>query len=1230
VALASDNGKFPRHGAAPRPEGLYVVGIGASAGGLQALRTLFGAMPSSPNTAFVVVVHLSPDHESHLVPLLQPYTTMRVRQVTETVALEPNTVYVIPPNANLDTIDTHLRLSKLEERRIERAPIDHFLRTLAATHNGRAIGVVLTGGGSDGALGLRQIKERGGLTIVQQPNEAEHDGMPVAAIATGMVDLVLLLKDIPDAIERFRSTAPRLSLPEGDARADAAQRDVLEDILRELHQITGQELTVFTDAAVLSRIGRRMRLHQVDTLAAYLELLRSRRDESLALYDDLLVNVLEFFRDAKLFTQLETSILPELFERKSGVDDRVRAWSLGCSTGEEAYSLAILLAEEAARRERRVRLQVFASDLSERALRRGREGVYPPEVGATVSAERLERFFTAEPGAVRVRSEIRELVVFASHNLFRDPPFSHIDLIVCQTLLANLQPTVRRAIVELFRYALEPRGVLALGTDDQLDEPDLFECVDEGARLYRRRDTAGAYAAAAVPIPPLGGSPGRPFRPMPHAPLPDVAAIHDRFTARLAPESVLVDSADEVLHFSPRAGRFVRLPGGSPTRHLLELVPEPLCSRLRAALPLVRGDRRPWKSEPLEIERDGATQHVVLRVEPSPLADAPELLLVAFEELQAPRSDVPPHAPTAALDAVLTIAALEKELDDLQQRVRRILARQDSERDVRGHEAAAAEEDLQSTVEELRCILRELEASKQELQAANEELLALGTENRRRIDDLAQVSADFKHLLESTGIATLFLDFELRIVRYTPQVAELFNVRPPDRGRPLTDLTHGLRYDELESDAQRVLEHRSPSEREVEGPGGRWYLARFTPYRSRRDVVDGVVLSLIDVTERKEAVDKLRETDRRKDEFLALLAHELRNPLAPIAAGIEVLKIAAGDKRIVDQMTATMARQTQQLVRLVDDLLEVSRISGGRLRLQRTAVRVADLFRDAVAAVRPLIERGGHDLVVELPDEAIVLDADPARLAQVLGNLLNNAARYTPRGGRISFTAAREGDDAVIVVTDNGVGIAEDIRGRVFEMFFQADEARRGRHGGLGIGLTLAKSLVEMHGGSIAVASEGPGRGTEVTLRLPITAHATAERERPHGEARRDLSGHRVLIVDDNADAAQTLSVLVKTLGDNDVRTAMSGAEALETGAALEPDIVLLDLKMPEMDGYEVARRMRAEPWGAGMLLVALTGFGQDEHKRRTKEAGFDRHLTKPADRAAVEALLGESRRALQ
>jgi two-component system CheB/CheR fusion protein len=808
-----------------------------------------------------------------------------------------------------------------------------------------------------------------------------------------------------------------------------------------------------------------------------------------------------------------------------------------------------------------------------------------------------------------VRPQLRNLVVFAAHDVVKDFPFSQLDLVVCRgNVLDDLTPAVRRAVLRNFHYALRPRGLLVVDGGVGLDRevPQLFAADGDGG-VYRRLDTAAQAVSPPPPglAPQPGGANGESKR------VADARRLHLGLLERYAPASVLVDGDNRVIHYSARAGRFVRLPGGELTHELDRLLREPLRSAVRGGIEAVDRRVKSWTSDALLVHAEHGVSRVAVHVEPAEPDFSSKAKVVVFEEL-GPGDRIGEGGLLRAASDFTSL--LESGLDEASRRLRAVVAE--------GASTDASSTGGTAQDWELVHVLDDIESAKEELQSVNEELLTLNRDNRTRVEELARLSADLEVLLESTGLATLFLDRDLKIVRFTPPLLELFHVMTSDKGRPLAELTHRLRHDDLLGDARRVLKHLTPIEREVETDTGKWYLLRMAPYRSAPQGLGGVAMTLVDITSRKKAELDLRLADRRKDEFIALLAHELRNPLAPISSGIEILKRRDLDPAMAERITLTMGRQAAQLVRLIDDLLDVSRISSGRLQLRKAPVALADVVRDAVAAVRPLVERSGHQLKLDVPREPIMLEADAARLTQVLANLLNNAARYTPSGGKIEVGVRRDGQSVVVSVRDNGYGIPEVALPHVFEMFYQGADPRASTQTGLGIGLALAKSLVDMHGGTIAASSAGPDRGSEFTLRLPVLESAAAHAAPAKPAARPRLGGHRVLVVDDNADAAQTLAVLIQTLGANDVHVALSGKEALPLAERIKPDTVFLDLKMAEMDGYEVAHRLRSEPWGETAWLVALTGWGLDEHKRRTKDAGFDQHLTKPADRAALEAIL--------
>jgi len=877
--MSSD--REPEPGGDAESPHLSVVGIGASAGGLAALKVLLSRIPAESGVAWVVVMHLSPTHESHLSELLQPHVGMRVRQITETTELEPDQVYVIPPNANLNAIDTHLRLSELEERAAQRGAVDHFFRTLARTHHGHSVGVILTGTGSDGARGIREIKAKGGITLVQDPEEAEYDSMPRSAIATGAVDAVLPVAEIPGAVLRFIGTEPRMPMGGDESTGEENHRRLIQKVFALIRTRTGRDFSRYKRPTVLRRVARRMQLGQVEELDAYVELLETDPTEVETLADDLLIPVTSFFRDPEVFEALAEQVLPRLFEEK-GPEDSIRVWSVGCATGEEAYSLAILLLEEAERHAAPPRIQVFATDVHQRSLARARDAIYVEDIETDVSPERLQRFFESGNGGYRVRKHVRELVVFSPHDLLGDPPFSRLDLVSCRNLLIYLEQEVQRDVQAIFHYSLTPHGRLVLGTSESVDTSKLFRAEDKEHRIYRRRALTAADARMpAFPLARTGHQAGveteRPQRDMAPAPL------HHRMVERYAPPSVLVNQDDAVIHVSEHAGRYLVHPGGEPSVNVFRIVREELRTQLRVAL---RGARqqeggRAVESKPVRMPLGGDTGTVVLHVRLAPAFEAEGYALVIFDERAAPTLPEEP-APDVGegVGSRGRVDELEAELDDARRQLRTTIEDYEATQE----ELQSSNEELQSSNEELRATMEELETSKEELQSINEELQAVNEENRHKVEELAQLSGDLQNLLVATDIAILFLDQQFRIVRFTPKLAELFNVRPADQGRPISDLTHRLGYNDFMEDARTVLERLGTVEREIQDETGRWYLTRVLPYRTPDDRIQGVVVNFIDISDRKRMEEELQTAKT----FAEDIVETLYDPLLVLTDDLQV------------------------------------------------------------------------------------------------------------------------------------------------------------------------------------------------------------------------------------------------------------------------------------------------------------------------------------------------------
>ncbi|MDQ4122148.1 MAG: PAS domain S-box protein [Acidobacteriota bacterium] len=1837
------------------------VGIGASAGGVKALKEFFSKMPPDSGMAFVVVLHLSQTHESNLAGILQRETQMPVVQVKETTKIEPNHVYVIPPAQQLEMVDSIVRLTKPQRIRGQRVAIDRFFRTLADSYGKSAVGIVLSGAGEDGTLGIKKIKEQNGFAIVQKPEDAEYADMPRSAIRTGIVDWVLPIEQMPEKLLSLRGSTEDLNLTEDDDGLAPELRDAnaFRDVLTILRVRTGHDFSNYKHPTLLRRIARHLQIHELEDLSSYVQFLRANPDETEFLLKNLLINVTNFFRDKHAFEILEQDVIPRLFAGKTA-EDHLRVWVAGCASGEEAYSIAMLLQEYGSRFDDVPKIQIFASDVDDEAIAQAREGRYGEFIVYDVSPDRLKRFFTKEGKHYRIKKELREMILFAPHNILRDPPFSKLDLITCRNLMIYLNRDTQEQLMQLFHFALKPDGFLFLGSSETADSvPLLFSPYNKKQRIYLRRPTNPvAHSGLSLSVGDRREQRIEQIAPKASAPTFSFSELHFRMLEKYAPPSILVNEDYDVVHLSENAGRFLQFAGGEPSNNLLRVIHPDLRADLRAALFTAKQDGQTAVIRRLTARIEGSERFIDLRVHPIATQDAGgKFMLVIFEDYKAPENgdEIAPLArrtgnENGALDT------LERHLEDELRRTKDRLRVTVEQYDTSIEELKASNEELQAINEELRSATEELETSKEELQSVNEELTTVNNEFKEKIEEVSHVNSDLHNLMQSTDIAVMFLDRNLQIKRFTKSVQDIFNVIQTDIGRPIGHLTHRLEYNDLAEDARQVLRSLKPVERELVSADGKYYFTRVLPYRTIDERINGVVITFLDTTERKltelskfflasivessqdsiisidfdrkitswnkgaenlygytaaEAIGKpltmltlpedlnlilanvdkvknsqevvifdsirlnksgremnlevvlspvkndagevigvstiardvterrkaeealreseerfsalvnqstagicrsdldgklvfvnqrycemlgyteseiigktfweltydndssnfeenkrlferlrtegepfqiekrlirkdgqpiwanvsvaamldhagkpqstatvvvdiseriqaeaklrhsqemfsalvsnapfgvylidskfrlisvnhgaqavfsgidpligrdfeeilrqvweepfatealarfhhtlrtgesyysptiigqrmnidkvesydwqlhritlpdetygvvcyfydlteqrqmqqalreseerfrsivtqvtagiaevdltgrfnfvndryaeivgyspkellggmrmqdithpddlkinyplfekcitegkpfviekryirkdgteiwvnnsvspeldedgktryvtsvtiditerrkteealreseerlgamfeqasvgivqvtldgqlvmpnagfckiidynedevcslnmrdichpedyekeveltrqlfageipdftiekryirkdgsviwgqktttlirrgteeplyalaivediserkrtqeaLREGDRRKDEFLATLAHELRNPLAPIRTAIEIMR-RGEDKLKGQHAREIIERQTGLLIHLVDDLLDISRITQGKINLRKECIDIADSIKAAIETVNPFVESQRHSLDVRLPDDAVFVEADRNRLTQIVFNLLHNSAKYTEPGGHILLIAAREADEAVIRVRDNGIGIQFEMLPAIFDMFAQTAVGEKRAQGGLGIGLSLVKKLVEMHGGTVEAHSEGEGKGSEFIVRLPLAAQQKPERKKEKQvfkKAADTEKPRRILVVDDNADAANMLEVFL-SMESHEVATAYNGRDALEKAAELKPDTAILDIGLPDMNGFELAKLLRAEFPEA--CLIALSGWGQDEDRRRSNEAGFNHHLVKPVDVEELKKIL--------
>src|SRR5580658_258949 len=857
--------------------GCPVVGIGASAGGLAAFEAFFSGMParSDPGIAFVLVQHLAPDHKSILSDLVKRYTRMRVFEVADGMQVMPNCTYIIPPNRDMAFLNGTLQLLEPPAPRGQRLPIDFFFRSLAHDQHERAICIVLSGTGSDGSLGVRAVKGEGGMVMVQNPNSTEYDGMPRSAIATGLVDYVLQPAEMPAQIIAYVAHAfGRSPLP---VSAPAHQtEDALKKVFVLLRAHTGHDFSEYKRNTIARRVKRRMAVHQIERLERYVTYLQQTPAEVEALFRDLLIGVTSFFRDPEAFDTLREHANTRILAGKSA-DTLLRAWVPACSTGEEAYSIAMLFQERLEELKLSPKVQVFATDIDRNAIEQARVGVSPASIAADVSPERLDRFFSHEPGgsAYRIRKSIRDMLIFSEHDVVKDPPFSKLDLISCRNLLIYMGVELQKKLIPLFHYALNPGGMLFLGTSETTGEfVELFAPVDRKSKLFQRKDDAlvSHHLRTGRFLPHLTdeASASRPSWRAGDSQIAVRELTERTLLQQYAPASALIDERGDILYVHGRTGQYLEPAPGAAGMNILKMAREGLRRELTTALHRALTDKSPAREAGLRVKTNGDFTTVNLTVQPVPAGPdsglARNLFLVILEK--APPVDperpegisaVPAGAGTAqgATDADARIRALQHELRAKEE----YLQTTNEELATANEELTSSNEEMQSVNEELQSTNEELETSKEELQSVNEELATVNAELQTKVADLSRANNDMNNLMAGTGIGTIFVDHHLRIQRFTPAATQLINLIPPDVGRPLGHIVSNmLGYDSMVADVRAVLDDLTPREVEVRTSGDVWYLLRIRPYRTTENVIEGAVITFTDVSEMKKAQAALQES----------------------------------------------------------------------------------------------------------------------------------------------------------------------------------------------------------------------------------------------------------------------------------------------------------------------------------------------------------------------------------
>ncbi len=1359
-----------------------IVGIAASAGGLEAFTQLLKHLLTDTGMAFVLIQHLDPNHKSLLSEILGRVTKMPVNEVQDGMTVEPNQVYVIPPNTKMMLSGGVLQLTPREKIQGKYMPADAFFTSLAANRGYKAIAVVLSGADGDGSLGLKAIKAEGGVTFAQCEDTAKFDSMPNTAVATGNVDFVLPPQKIAEELVNL-SHNPFIadSLPLIAIENLPEQGDALGAIFMLLRSQTGVDFSHYKPNTIERRIQRRMLLYKLERLQDYAEYLQNNLSEVKALYEEILIHVTHFFRDPEAFELLKERVFPSIIQNKSAKLP-IRIWVAGCSTGEEVYSIAISLLEFLSDKVTSPPIQIFATDISEITIDKARSGIYAENQMVEVSPESRRQFFNVlEGGGYQINKAVRELCVFARQDLGSDPPFSNLDLISCRNVLIYLDETLQKRILPIFHYSLNPTGFLLLGTSESTGKySDLFTLIDKKYKIYSKNPTVirPNFSFITSNYPPVTKvDESKPTNENPSEELDLERKTDQLILNRYAPVGVVINDKMEVLQFRGEIDFYLKLAPGKPSLNLFKMVRQGLLIELRATIYQAQRQKIIVRREGLRIEEGDLSKIINLEVIPfKPGTDKELYFLVLFEQAPPTVNNVntvnpenleQPNLKQEIVRLTQELATAIQERTATQEYLQAVIQEQE---DI-NQDLKVANEEILSSNEELQSTNEELETAKEEIQATNEELNTTNEEFRSRNQELHQVNNDLTNLLASINIPILILTLDLCIRRFTPMAQRLFNLIPADAGRPLSDIRANLDVIDLETLILEVLDTLSIKELEVQTLGGHWYNLRIRPYRTTENKIDGVVLVLIDIDGLKRSAVTLEQArnyaeaivetvqvplivldsdfrvnkanrsfyktfhvsasetaeslifelgngqwnlpglrslledilandtaienwevehyfeqigkkimllngwkilqqgdaqrillsiedisdrkqfelersdllaqeqsarqeaeiaNRAKDEFLSNLSHELRNPLNTILGWAQLFRTRDLDSSALTRAWEVVERSANAQAQLIDDMLDISRITSGKLHLNTRLIDLVSVVNVAIESVEFSAEVKSIEIISQLNSATVV--GDFARLQQVLWNLLSNAIKFTPDGGRVGIMLEAVYTHAELRVSDTGIGIPEDLLPYIFDRFRQGDSSSSKTTQGLGLGLSIVRHIVELHGGTVQAQSAGEGLGTTIIIRLPLRLMPpeitpptylepsllsetldTFDGQNPP----LTLEGLCILAVDDQKDSRDLIKWMLEDFGA-EVVVVTSAREAIAalTESPGKYDLLLADIGMPEQDGFSLMRQVRALAAEAGGQIpaAAITAYVTEQERQRAVDAGFQMHLAKPLD----------------
>ncbi|WP_200179161.1 chemotaxis protein CheB [Ectothiorhodospira mobilis] len=1327
------------HPAATQPV-LTLVGIGASAGGIEALGRMVSALPACTGMAYVVAQHLSPDYQSMLRDILGREAAMPVEEIQDGLRPGPDTLYTTPAGHNVLLEEGCFRLRRTSTRGIPKPSIDLLFRSLAVELGDHAIGVILSGTGSDGADGLRAIKQAAGRVFVQDEATAKYPGMPQAALATGVVDRAMSPEQIAGAIAAIARGEPG---PPPRKAEDLGDPGTVERILRQVREHTGVDLNHYKEGTLLRRLQRRLDHTGCSTLEDYLTHLGDHPGEAEALVRELHIVVTSFFRDERPFAELRTALEQRIQER--GDREPLRLWVPGCATGEEAYSVGILVQEILRTQGRDLRLQIYATDVDVDALATARRGIYSAGALEVMHPELLQRYFSRRRDQFQVSQALRDVIVFARHDLLRDPPFLHLDAVSCRNLLIYLKASVQERVLERFHYALQVDGLLFLGRSETPGGlQHLFDTRSKAGRIYRRLPGDARYSGAGMGSPRSGRTRRR---TQASGDSRELQQVLDVLMEAYAPPGLVLTEQLEIRRVLGRAGDHLSHGAGQTSLNAMELLPRELAMELRGLVARVQRSGEMARGRALASPAAEATEAVRLAVRRLSQAEG-DLFLVLFE----PAAGRPPPLEAAAEGVQGNgdlVHALEHELAATREHLQTVV----EELETTNEELQSSNEELQSTNEELQSSNEELETSNEELQATNEELFTVNQELQNKSEELASLNATLANVKDSLPYALLVVDRNQALTLINPGATTVFGVTEADVGKPLAGVDSLRGVPGLMDLVNRVLTSGEPVQEQISEPGphllriqpftdaagreqgallsfwdnaeileahralresesqlrqildksplwsyvkdraGRYrlvsqrflggigqtqeavighvdeelfppeiarllrladheamavdgilerehhleldghevvLLAQHFALRDERGVANAACMKALDITARKQderrlarARDEAEKANRAKTDFLSHMSHELRTPLNAILGFAQILEVECrdGEGEAVREILAA----GWHLLALINDILDLSMLESGRLQVDSHSVELAQIIDECAATLRQMAQDKGVDLQVE-PQEGVYVRADATRLRQVLINLLSNAIKYNQPEGWVRVRTRMGPKRVAIRVEDNGIGMSAEEMASLFQPFERPGRAQD-QVEGVGIGLSLSRRLVDMMHGSLEVESE-PDRGSVFTVDLPrehpqghptrtgvCAQEAATETEKPS----LDLD---VIYVEDNAANLKLVRRLMQTVSGVRLREAVNGDQGLEAARRQPPDLILLDLNLPDMHGFEVLSRLRADRRTAGIPVVAVSADAGELRITEALERGFCAYIEKPFRLSDLEEVL--------